>query len=396
MDLVETLGKNETYAALDGTNGQEFLGSMEVFHQLHCLNLIRKFTYEDYYRKRDPMPFAFRDSPATLRKHVDYLREAIMCAGDVGVYMSFWVENRDIPWPDFEVEHKCRSWDSIVAYANEAAHGIRMPAKPSDAVVFISPRGHHAAVRMASPGPSASAADDGDRLKKAHDELRIVDAETHSLLRELNCLMTAKTLLFPAEHNGPGQAGSTYWRAWYQRKGFGDQPPLESEWWKRAGGRGLLNSAENLQREIEHVEIQGATLVAHRDAVWRAVNALSRPFLRSLSIMNLPEETLLGVLELVEGFDPDLPVSYGMSEGRRDIQNVRLVCQRFCELGSQLLVRRVRVSPNEASLAPLRAVSRHPTIPRGVRAVRVGLQFETSALGDLGTFFSHLHTEAQD
>lgn len=36
MDLVETLGKNETYAALDGTNGQEFLGSMEVFHQV-CL-----------------------------------------------------------------------------------------------------------------------------------------------------------------------------------------------------------------------------------------------------------------------------------------------------------------------------------------------------------------------
>lgn len=44
-----------------------------VFAQLHCLNLIRKFTYEDYYRKRDPMPFAFRDSPATLRKHVGKL-----------------------------------------------------------------------------------------------------------------------------------------------------------------------------------------------------------------------------------------------------------------------------------------------------------------------------------
>ncbi len=85
-----------------------------------------------------------------------------------------------------------------------------------------------------------------------------------------------------------------------------------------------------------------------------------------------------------------------MSGGRRDIQNVRLVCRCFCELGSQLLVRRVRISPNEASLARLRAVSRHPTISRGVRAFRVGLHFETSALGDLGTFFSHLHTEAQD
>lgn len=66
-----------------------------------------------------------------------------MCAGDVGVYMSFWVENRDIPWPDFKVDHKCRSWDSIVAYANEAAHGIRVPAKPSDAVVYKHPNHPH-------------------------------------------------------------------------------------------------------------------------------------------------------------------------------------------------------------------------------------------------------------
>lgn len=59
-----------------------------------------------------------------------------MCAGDVGVYMSYWVAGRDTPWPDFAVEHTCRSWDSIVAYANEAGRGVRVPDKPSDAVVY--------------------------------------------------------------------------------------------------------------------------------------------------------------------------------------------------------------------------------------------------------------------
>lgn len=75
----------------------------------------------------------------TVDHCIDYLRETIMCAGDLGVYMSFWVEDRDIPWPDFEVEHKCRSWESIVEYAKEAADGIQLPEKPNDAVVYKHP-----------------------------------------------------------------------------------------------------------------------------------------------------------------------------------------------------------------------------------------------------------------
>lgn len=32
----------------------KYMATMEVFHQLHCLNVLRKFLHRDYYQKQDP------------------------------------------------------------------------------------------------------------------------------------------------------------------------------------------------------------------------------------------------------------------------------------------------------------------------------------------------------
>lgn len=47
--------------------GGGYMASVEVLHQLHCLNMLRQATYEDYYRdKAGP----WEDSPQTLRYHL--------------------------------------------------------------------------------------------------------------------------------------------------------------------------------------------------------------------------------------------------------------------------------------------------------------------------------------
>ncbi|KAK0639498.1 hypothetical protein B0T16DRAFT_518376 [Cercophora newfieldiana] len=56
-----------------------------------------------------------------------------------------------------------------------------------------------------------------------------------------------------------------------------------------------------------------------------------------------------------------------------DIKNCRLVCQKFRDLGAEMLVRIVTVDIRGRSLNRLAEISRHPTIRRGVRAVRVAL-----------------------
>ncbi|XXG93753.1 hypothetical protein Hte_000002 [Hypoxylon texense] len=47
--------------------GGGYMASVEVLHQLHCLNMLRQATYEDYYKdKAEP----WKDSPQTLRYHL--------------------------------------------------------------------------------------------------------------------------------------------------------------------------------------------------------------------------------------------------------------------------------------------------------------------------------------
>ena len=105
-------------------------------------------------------------------------------------------------------------------------------------------------------------------------------------------------------------------------------------------------------------------------------------------ILDLPNELLLDILGMVEHVELTGNDSSDDS-GRRDIQNARLVCRRFCALGSQLLVRVVRVQFNEESLARLHDISRHPAIAKGVRCVRVVLHFYNRSLVDHDRFVSY-------
>ncbi|KAI1136908.1 hypothetical protein F5Y05DRAFT_389449 [Hypoxylon sp. FL0543] len=68
------------------------------------------------------------------------------------------------------------------------------------------------------------------------------------------------------------------------------------------------------------------------------------------------------------------------NSGPNEIKNLRLVCRRFCEESSHLLLPTVTVDICSTSLARLDKISRHPSISQGVRAVVVVLRVFSSAL----------------
>lgn len=47
--------------------GGGYLATLEVFHGLHCLNMLRQATYMDYYLPKKP---EWREDPETLRFHL--------------------------------------------------------------------------------------------------------------------------------------------------------------------------------------------------------------------------------------------------------------------------------------------------------------------------------------
>lgn len=96
---------------------------LEVFHQLHCLNLLRMSTYPDYYPKiwwSDT-----NDKPEKVRAHLDHcieiLRMNLMCLSDVNVFTFHTQHGKEGYWPDYESHHVCRNFDRIKQWANDNA-----------------------------------------------------------------------------------------------------------------------------------------------------------------------------------------------------------------------------------------------------------------------------------
>ncbi|KAH8817357.1 hypothetical protein F5884DRAFT_874356 [Xylogone sp. PMI_703] len=92
----------------------EYMVGVEVFHQIHCVNILRHQVYEQ------ATPYSQR--PRNERAHIDHcvdsLRQVIMCHGDT-TPMSLVRDERESPpyFVIFETVHTCRNWDSIWNWA---------------------------------------------------------------------------------------------------------------------------------------------------------------------------------------------------------------------------------------------------------------------------------------
>ncbi|KAI0147239.1 hypothetical protein GGR57DRAFT_477614 [Xylariaceae sp. FL1272] len=120
------LGNNRTLKSWhDGKGG--YHGQLEVHHQLHCLNLVRQYTWRDWY-KRHPdivrMSGDMLSSDIESRMHADHcieaLRIALMCHGDTTP--SIGILDPKAPrgqMADFSPLLKCRNFDRIQEWSVE-------------------------------------------------------------------------------------------------------------------------------------------------------------------------------------------------------------------------------------------------------------------------------------
>jgi hypothetical protein len=72
-----------------------------------------------------------------------------MCHGDVSLLTYNWVEGRDMPYPNFNTVHKCKKWDTLVAWNRNrdvtwqwelgGGQQLAIPTKPADVVPMATP-----------------------------------------------------------------------------------------------------------------------------------------------------------------------------------------------------------------------------------------------------------------
>ncbi|KAG2043235.1 hypothetical protein BDR03DRAFT_506103 [Suillus americanus] len=103
------------------SNGGGFMASLEVHHQMRCLNFLRKSTWSDHY-KLDPL---FQRDPSVVRMYLDdcveLIRQSIMCNAEVAMITWDWVKNRTAPYPDFNTRHACRKFENVMDWAVQHA-----------------------------------------------------------------------------------------------------------------------------------------------------------------------------------------------------------------------------------------------------------------------------------
>ncbi|KAG2127969.1 hypothetical protein DEU56DRAFT_742179, partial [Suillus clintonianus] len=105
--------------------GGGYMASVEVIHQLHCVDMLRRGSWDDdYYHHGNT-----HESPEEFRMHLDHciemLRQITMCRGDVTMITNDWMEGSNSPFANFNVPHKCRNFEKILDWVDE--HRVSIP-----------------------------------------------------------------------------------------------------------------------------------------------------------------------------------------------------------------------------------------------------------------------------
>jgi hypothetical protein len=107
-----------------GLGDDAYATIFDVYHQLHCLNWLRKLIYPDYYpNARDQFPKSV-DPKKMFELHmghcVDLIMQSIQCSGNLNLITMHWVHEERIPFPDMSINRQCvANFDAITDWRME-------------------------------------------------------------------------------------------------------------------------------------------------------------------------------------------------------------------------------------------------------------------------------------
>jgi len=108
--------------------GGGYIGMLEVFHLLHCLDEVRKATYPEHYAAEWEAHGGVHAARIHNDHCIDMLREMIMCDTDVTpvtFYDPLGMSNRKLPMPDFNTLHTCRNFEAVLEWNNNNERAIQ-------------------------------------------------------------------------------------------------------------------------------------------------------------------------------------------------------------------------------------------------------------------------------
>ncbi|KAI1078857.1 hypothetical protein F5B20DRAFT_546464 [Whalleya microplaca] len=120
---VEAFGREKTAVPL--SDGSGYAGSLNVYHELHCVRWLYKYVWHDEY-----WPNADEKVKKQNKSHSEHclnaLRKFAMCHGDPGMIIYSFMDWTIKPGAN-GTAHQCVNWPKLSGWANERAIDIYEP-----------------------------------------------------------------------------------------------------------------------------------------------------------------------------------------------------------------------------------------------------------------------------
>ncbi|RFU25150.1 hypothetical protein B7463_g11184, partial [Scytalidium lignicola] len=112
---------------------RRYVIELDVFHQLHCLNMIRQSTHPEYYKGAVPGVIDGNKEDLLFGPHhvahcIESIRQALMCHVDVTPATWIWNEDAKVMQNVYATPHTCRNFDKIRDWASVGKYGANVEA----------------------------------------------------------------------------------------------------------------------------------------------------------------------------------------------------------------------------------------------------------------------------
>ncbi|KAF2245941.1 hypothetical protein BU26DRAFT_607235 [Trematosphaeria pertusa] len=119
------LPNKTAHLTVDGWE-EDYMVGIDVFHQLHCLNVLRRSFYPQRYRG-----MGMWHPNGTLNMlgwvHIDHciesLRQSLQCSADIAPIPFTWMPERKYMLLRMDTYHRCRDFDALHAWTRERQVG---------------------------------------------------------------------------------------------------------------------------------------------------------------------------------------------------------------------------------------------------------------------------------
>ncbi|KAG2751562.1 hypothetical protein P692DRAFT_20830824 [Suillus brevipes Sb2] len=105
--------------------GGGYMATVEVFHQLHCLDMLRRASHGDQYYHHGVMHESDEEYRTYLDHCIEWLRQSAMCSSDVTMVTREWVSGITTPVANFDGRRECRNFEKILNWVDE--HRVFVP-----------------------------------------------------------------------------------------------------------------------------------------------------------------------------------------------------------------------------------------------------------------------------